>query len=126
MDLAIYEENTGHYAHLAAIAALTNPNGASPQDPGLTNLQFVLVQGAADWELGGLFPPFAHYVVGTFGPAGINSVPTGFHFHFGRLEAVSTTGTNRDWVRAGGQRLPTLFSPDVPAVRGSTTVQSAM
>jgi hypothetical protein len=61
--------------------AATDPSGTSPFYPPYTNLQVLLLAGAASWQLGfQVFPPLYHVVGGTFGPSGINGLPTGLHY----------------------------------------------
>jgi hypothetical protein len=76
----IYDDNGGASDQVAGALALTDPNGISPFFPPDTNLQTILINGAATWEFGPGFPPYAHYIAGMFGPSGINGIPTGFHY----------------------------------------------
>jgi hypothetical protein len=76
----LYEDNTGALNEIGGSLALTDPNGTSPFFPPDTNLQALLIVGAAPWEITTVIPPYGHYVAGTFGPAGINGLPTGLQY----------------------------------------------
>jgi hypothetical protein len=80
IDLGYYDDNTGAGLQLVGAYAATDPNGTSPLVPPYTNLQALLIEGAATWQFAQLFPPFAHSVAGKFGASGINGLPTGFHY----------------------------------------------
>jgi hypothetical protein len=48
--------------------------------PQYTNQQAFLVVVAATWQIVPIFPPMGHYYAGTFGPSGIDGIPTGLHY----------------------------------------------
>jgi hypothetical protein len=76
----IYNDSTGSADAIGGTLSLTDPNGTSPFFPPDTNLQAFLVVGAATWQVVPIFPPLGHYYAGTFGPSGINGIPTRFTF----------------------------------------------
>jgi predicted esterase len=80
INLGVYNDNSGVYAEILGSDALVDPNGASSLVPGYTNQQALLISGAAPWEFSPGIPPYLHDVAGIFGPGGLNSIPTGFHY----------------------------------------------
>ena len=74
-----YNDNSGAIYEQMGSLALSDANGVSPFFPPYTNLQALLVLGAAPWQITGP-GSFSHFVAGTFGPDGLNSIPTGFEF----------------------------------------------
>lgn len=64
----------------AGTLAENDPNGTSPFDPPLTNLQFSLVVGAATFQFGPTFTPFYHFVAGTFPNNDVTAMPTALRY----------------------------------------------
>jgi hypothetical protein len=76
LDAGTYQDATAQLWGFAAMLARVDPDGASPILPGFTNLQAVLVAGAATYMVGGMDCCY-HFVGGIFNEFGI---PTGLQF----------------------------------------------
>jgi hypothetical protein len=94
-----YAYNLGQVGAFLANNAITDPNGASPPDVlsffgfsfPITNLQALLITAAASYQVGfNSESPFFHYTAGTFGPSGVQGIPTGLRYTTVRaLEDIS-------------------------------------
>jgi hypothetical protein len=70
LDAGIYEDQTPTVFLTVGALADLNPSGDSPFFPGLTNMQFALLAGAATFQISGTACCF-HFVGGAFGTSGL-------------------------------------------------------
>jgi hypothetical protein len=82
-----YVDSFGQLGAFLANNAITDPNGGSP----VTNLQALLIAAAATYQVDfNTESPFFHYLAGTFGPSGVQGIPTGLRYT--RIRALEAIG----------------------------------
>jgi hypothetical protein len=105
LDAGIYQDGTALLWGTAAMLARLDPDGPSPIVPGFTNMQAILLAGAATYAVAGSDCCF-HFVAGIFNEYGI---PTGLQF--------TPVEGFLDFLDLGASYMPYLWHLEAEAVK---------